>query len=198
MSFTKKQLLPGEKLVVLAHQHVLVLFWPVFLNLMALAILIALAIMFQPWWIALYIAPLAHLFWAWMTWRRREYILTSRRVVKQEGVFAISSFDATLDKINNVFHQQNLMGRLLKFGDVGLETASEKGTTIFNFLSRPIEFKNSIVRQRELYKTEAAAAYTSPPTNIPQLLEDLAALRDRNIITSAEFEEKKKALLAKL
>ncbi len=198
MSFTKRQLLPGEKLVVLAHQHPLVLFWAVLLNLMALAILIALAVMFQPWVLALYIVPLVYFLWEFMTWRRREYILTSRRVVKQEGVFSISSFDATLDKINNVFHRQSFMGRLLKYGDVGLETASEKGTTVFNFLSGPIEFKNSIVRQRELYQTEAAPVYTAPPANIPQLLEDLAALRDRNIITSAEFEEKKKALLEKL
>ncbi len=40
MSFTKKQLMPGENLIVLARQHPLVLFKPVLINAIALALLI--------------------------------------------------------------------------------------------------------------------------------------------------------------
>jgi predicted Zn-dependent peptidase len=41
---------------------------------------------------------------------------------------------------------------------------------------------------------------TSPATqkSIPQLIEELAALRDRSIITESEFQEKKNALLEKM
>jgi uncharacterized membrane protein YdbT with pleckstrin-like domain len=197
MSFTKEQLLPGETLILLARQHPLVLFRPVLLNLITLAVLVGLAILLAKAWIVVFfIAPLVYLLWEFLEWRRREYILTDRRVVRQEGVFSVSSFDAPLDKINNVFHQQTLVGRLLKYGQVGLETASEQGTTVLDFLSKPLEFKNAIVRQRELYK--GPGTHVNPQPGIPQLIEELASLRDRNLISAAEFEAKKKSLLDKL
>lgn len=199
MSFTKKQLLQGEKLIVLARQHPLVLFWPVLLNLLVLALLLGASLYFQkPWLLAFYLVPLVHFFWAFLAWHRREYILTDLRVVKQEGVLSISSFDAPLDKINNVFHQQSFMGRLLGYGDVGLETASEQGTTVFDFLSRPVDFKNSVVRQRELYRSESGATGAPPQPSVAQLLGELASLRDRNIISETEFQEKKRILLDKI
>jgi membrane protein YdbS with pleckstrin-like domain len=199
MSFTKKQLLPGENLIVLARQHPLILSKPVFINVMVLALLIALWVYSQqPWLLILYVVPLLYLLWKIMSWRRKEYILTDRRVVLQEGVLSISSFDASLDKINNVYHNQNFLGRLLNYGDVGLETASEAGTTTFELLSQPVSFKNSIVRQRELYRMDFASAGRPLPPSIPQLLAELASLRDRNIITESEFQEKKRSLLQKI
>jgi uncharacterized membrane protein YdbT with pleckstrin-like domain len=197
MSFTKEQLLPGENLVIMARQHALVLFRPFLLNLITLAILVGLSIWLDKAWImAFFIAPLVYFLWEFLKWRRREYILTDRRVVRQEGVFSISSFDVPLDKINNVFHQQTLIGRLLKYGQVGLETASEQGTTLFDFLSKPLDFKNAIVCQRELYRGPGANVSSQP--SIPQLIEELASLRDRNLITAAEFEAKKRSLLDKM
>jgi uncharacterized membrane protein YdbT with pleckstrin-like domain len=144
------------------------------------------------------LATLAYLLLKYLEWRKREYVLTNRRIVKQEGVFSISSFDAPLDKINNVFHQQSLMGRLFQYGEVGIETASEQGTTIFNFLSRPVAFKNSLVRERELYMGGGNTENAPQSQNVPRLLEELASLRDRNIITKSEFEEKKRILLQKI
>jgi uncharacterized membrane protein YdbT with pleckstrin-like domain len=199
MSFTKEQLLPGEKLIVLARQHPLVLFRPILLNLVALALLIGLSIYFQNAWVWIfYIAPLLYLLWEYMTWHSREYILTDRRVVRQEGVLSISSFDAPLDKINNVFHKQSFLGRLLKYGEVGLETASEQGTTVFDFLSRPLDFKNCVVRQMEVNRSNSSAIDAHPQKSIPQLIEELASLRDRSIISEAEFQEKKRILLGKI
>jgi uncharacterized membrane protein YdbT with pleckstrin-like domain len=199
MSFTKKQLMPGEKPVVIARQHLLVLFQPAALNVISLALLIFLWVYSgEAWFIAFMAAPLAWLFWKLLSWKMLEYILTDRRVVKQEGVFSITSFDAPLDKINNVYHQQSFLGRLLGYGEVGLETASEQGTTVFSRLSKPLDFKNSIMRQRELYGTLSKSSGSSLEPDIPKLIEDLASLRDRKIITDAEFEEKKKSLLEKL
>ena len=199
MSFTKNQLLPGENLILLSRQHPLVLFKPVFVNAIALALLIGIWIYSkQPWFLAVYTIPLVYLIGKVLSWRKKEYILTDHRVVLHEGVLSTFSFDASLDKINNVYHNQSLMGRLLNYGDVGLETASEAGTTTFEMLSHPVGFKNSIVQQRELYRTDFSAAGRPLPPNIPQLIEDLASLRDRNIITESEFQEKKQSLLQKI
>jgi hypothetical protein len=199
MSFTKKQLLPGEKLIILARQHPLILFRPILINVIAIAILIGISIYSgNLWFLAFYLAPLLYFLWEFIAWHKREYVLTDHRVVKQEGVLSISSFDAPLDKINNVFHKQSLMGRLLNYGEVGLETASEQGTTIFDFLSHPLDFKNCIVRQREIGRTDFFSSVGNLQPSIPQMLEDLASLRDRNIITESEFQEKKRALLEKI
>jgi uncharacterized membrane protein YdbT with pleckstrin-like domain len=199
MSFTKDQLLPGEQLILLVHQHPLVLFWPALLNLLVIALLIGISMYSGAAWLLAFLpAPLLYFLWEYLAWHRKEYILTDRRVVRQEGVFSISSLDAPLDKINNVYHDQSFMGRLLRYGDVGLETASEQGTTTFSFLSNPVSFKNCIVRQRELYRGDSAAAGPVAQPSIPKLLEELASLRDRNIITESEFQEKKKALLQKI
>ena len=198
MSFTKEQLLPGETLIVLARQHILKLLWPGLSIVIALVLLIWLSIRFENAWIMIFfLAPLAYFLWEFVAWRSREYILTDHRVVIQEGVFSISSFDATLDKINNVYHRQSFMGRLLKYGEVGLETASEQGTTVFSFLAHPLDFKNAIVRQRTLARAGAQEA-AAPRASVPQLIDDLATLRDRGVITEAEFQEKKKSLLEKI
>jgi uncharacterized membrane protein YdbT with pleckstrin-like domain len=198
MSFTKEQLLPGETLIALLHQHPIVLLKPVLLNVAAVVVFTALAVYIRWWFASFDLLPLAFLLWEYTVRHKREYIVTDRRVVKQEGVFTVTSFDASLDKINNVFHAQTLVGRLFKYGTVGLETASEQGTTVFEYIPDPVQFKNHIVRQRESYKSPAAAQPPGPIQDIPQMLEQLASLRDRNIITLAEFEAKKKALLEKL
>jgi uncharacterized membrane protein YdbT with pleckstrin-like domain len=199
MSSAKNQLLPGESLVILARQHPLVLFRPILLNIVSLTALVVLSHIFHtPLFMVFFIIPLLGFLWLFLAWRKREYILTDRRVVKQEGVFSISSFDAPLDKINNVFHRQSMMGRLLKYGEVGLETASEQGTTIFDFLSHPLDFKNAIVRQREMYSSDSRAGARVQQHSVPQLIEELASLRDRSIISESEFQEKKRALLEKL
>lgn len=198
MSFTKEQLLPGESLILLARQHWLILFRPILLNVIILTVLIALAsITNHAWFLAFYIIPLIWVLWEYMAWHRREYVLTDRRVVRQEGVFSINSLDAPLDKINNVFHNQSFMGRICKYGDVGLETASEQGTTVFDFLSHPLDFKNEIVRQREMYGAGTRTGGTTQKS-IPQLIDELASLRDRSILSESEFQEKKRALLGKM
>ncbi len=199
MSFARDQLLPGESLIAVTRQHKIVLLRPILINIVSFVVFFVLAAYVHRYWLLiLYIAPAAYLFWESLVWRGREYAVTDHRVVKQDGVFSISSFDASLDKVNNVFHEQSLIGRLLKYGTVGLETASEEGTTVFSYIPKPVEFKGKIVRQREMYRSVAGISTGSAAQNIPQMIEDLASLRDRGIITPQEFEQKKKSLLDKL
>lgn len=201
MSF-EEQLLPGENLVILTRQHPLVLFRPVLVNLVVLIILTGLALYLQKGWIAaLSTLPLLYLIWEYIEWRRREYIVTNRRVVLQEGILSRSSFDAALDKVNNVYCSHSCLGRLLKYGEVRLETASEQGMSVFSFLLDPIAFRNSILSAKQAYSPSTGTTSSSAPApvqGIPQLIEELASLRDRGIISEAEFQEKKRSLLEKL
>ena len=136
----------------------------------------------------------------WIVLRSHDYVLTNRRVVLEEGILSRRSMDASLGKINNVEHRQSLWGRLLGYGDVEIDTASETGTTRFAGINRPLEFKRSILGAVEAYRQGgaplpvAAAAPLSPAEKIRQL----KGLLDEGLISPQEFEAKRRDLLAEM
>ncbi|MDP9122059.1 MAG: PH domain-containing protein [Acidobacteriota bacterium] len=80
------------------------------------------------------------------------YVLTDRRVLKQTGILGRSSTTASLDKINNVEHRQTFVERLLGYGDVEIDTASEAGMTVFPRIRQPLEFKREVLQAAEAYR----------------------------------------------
>ncbi|HYU33222.1 MAG TPA: PH domain-containing protein, partial [Thermoanaerobaculia bacterium] len=84
--------------------------------------------------------------------RSHDYVLTNRRVILEEGILSRRSMDASLGKINNVEHRQSLWGRLLGYGDVEIDTASETGATRFPGISHPLDFKREILGAVEGYR----------------------------------------------
>jgi uncharacterized membrane protein YdbT with pleckstrin-like domain len=144
-------------------------------------------------------------FWRLLVRANEEYIITNMRVVKQQGVLSKYSFDASLEKINNIFHSQSFLGRIGNYGDVGLETASEQGTTLFRYIPHPVAFKNTIIAQQQSARgrtmsmsVPVAAAPSPVPQDIPALLQQLQQLREQGIITQEEFDSKKQELLSRL
>lgn len=132
--------------------------------------------------------------------RSYDYVLTNRRVIREEGIVSRRSMDASLGKINNVEHRQTVWGRLLGYGDVEIDTASETGTTRFAGISRPLDFKREILSATEAYRHAglalpvAAAAPLSPAEKIRQL----KGLLDEGLISPQEFEAKRRELLAEM
>ena len=153
MSFEKQQLQPGETIVVAARPHWITLIVPIMALLLSVIASIVLYRRLQETaWFALILPGLLWFIWRWLRWISTEYIVTNHRVVRQEGVLSKSSVDAPLDKINNIFHKQTVLQRILGNGEVGLETASETGMLEFCDVPRPLAFKNAIVQYREAYK----------------------------------------------
>lgn len=138
--------------------------------------------------------------WKYLLLAANEYVLTNRRVVQQTGLVAKRSVDSQLDKINNVEHRQTLWGRLLGYGDVEIDTASETGTTLFARISRPLDFKRAILAAREQYRTSyGPVAYATPPAvSGAERLRQLKALLDDGLISQEEYEMKRRQLLAEL
>jgi uncharacterized membrane protein YdbT with pleckstrin-like domain len=193
MSFQKDQLQPGEEIVVATRPHAVTLLLPALVFLGSFTLAYVLTRRFQSSaWLALAL-PAA----AWFAWRcicraGTEYIVTNHRVVRQEGVIGKTSIDAPLDKINNIFHKQNVFQKMILTGEVGLETASELGMLEFRDVPRPLDFKNAIVEYRERYK----ARESSGPFNSVEALERLARLKEQGFLTPEEFEKKKRQLLS--
>ena len=162
MNFRDEQLQPNEEIILDVNQHWITLVRPfvgsLFSTLIFGGIACFIALRLKMSWGWLFLIPLLFSYtrFAWRVIRRvnEEYILTNMRIVKQEGVMSKSSFDSPLEKVNNVFHKQTFIGRLWGYGDVGLETASEQGTTVFKYIPHPVQFKNAIIAQQQGLKSK--------------------------------------------
>lgn len=168
--------------------------------------------------VTLLAGSVAVIFLLWAGWRylviaSHDYVLTNRRILRQVGLLAKSSNDAYLDKINNVEHRQSLWGRLLGFGDVLVDTASETGTTVFAGIADPLDFKRAIVQAASALRIAPAMAPIAPAGVRPAVvagatgatgatgaerLRQLKGLLDEGLISAEEYEAKRRELLTEL
>ncbi|MBK6913492.1 MAG: PH domain-containing protein [Ignavibacteriales bacterium] len=80
------------------------------------------------------------------------WVVTNLRVIDEEGVFSIKAKESPLEKINNTSYQQSFLGRLMKYGNVQIQTAAELGMTNYSFLMYPNKLKDAITTAQEEYK----------------------------------------------
>jgi uncharacterized membrane protein YdbT with pleckstrin-like domain len=152
--------------------------------------------------VALAAAALVGLVLAWKLFilRSNEFVVTNFRVIRNTGILTKQSMDSRLDKINNVEHRQTLWGRLLNFGGVEIDTASETGMAVFPNISHPLEFKRAIVTAAEQYRSANRGGYAPAPAGPSgaERLRQLQALFDDGIISREEYEAKRQQLLGEL
>ncbi|HEX4964997.1 MAG TPA: PH domain-containing protein [Thermoanaerobaculia bacterium] len=202
MSRVQDHLQPGEEILYRAHVTRLVL--------APLVALLAVVLAFTTFaWFALHSAPAAivsgllavalGLVLAWRLFRLNayEYVLTNHRVIQQTGILAKRSMDTRLDKINNIEHRQTLLGRVLNYGDVEVDSASETGICRFPNIANPLEFKRAILAAAEQYRSGGVPQMAAAPSGAERLRQ-LKALLDDGLISHEEFEVKRKELLAQL
>ncbi|HEX9942173.1 MAG TPA: PH domain-containing protein [Thermoanaerobaculia bacterium] len=150
---------------------------------------------------ALALAALVGLVLAWKLFvlRSYEYVLTNHRVIQSWGILSRQSMDSRLDKVNNIEHRQSLWGRLLNYGDVEIDTASETGAAVFRNISHPLEFKRAIIAAAEQYRS-AGRGYMPAPAGPSgaERLRQLKALLDDGLISRDEYEAKRQQLLSEL
>ncbi len=78
-------------------------------------------------------------------WVSNIWVVTNLRVVDEWGVFTRNSKESVLEKVNNVSYEQSIVGRMLNYGDVQIQTAAEKGDTINKYVTDPRMLKNKII-----------------------------------------------------
>lgn len=144
--------------------------------------------------------------WRLMTdlarWWSRQYVVTTRRVLEVEGVFNKSVRDSNLDKVNDLVLNQSALGRLLGYGDIEIITGSDVGVNRLDKIARPLEFKRKMLDNKEdfdsLSRHGSGPEGDHGPIDVMKTIQDLAALRDRGVLSPEEFERKKADLLARL
>jgi uncharacterized membrane protein YdbT with pleckstrin-like domain len=198
----ESQLQPGEEILYRAYVTRLTL--APWLGLLTLALVVAAVAWFQfqnlpGALVALAVAVVAGLIFAWKDFIRRanDYVLTNHRIIQEIGVLSRRSMDSRLDKINNVEHRQTLWGRLLNYGDVEIDTASETGAALFRNISHPLPFKNAILAAAEQYRTVGRTPLAAPagPSGAERMRQ-LKELLDDGLISREEYEAKRRELLS--
>jgi uncharacterized membrane protein YdbT with pleckstrin-like domain len=142
-----------------------------------------------------------------LNWWNEQYVITNRRVIQLEGIINKHSIDSSLEKVNDVVLEQSAVGRILNYGDLQILTASEIGVNLFRRIARPVRFKTQMLNQKEglsqldVFEGKAGRVLAEEAPSrgdIPELIAELDELRKKGIISDAEFQDKKKALLARL
>jgi hypothetical protein len=103
---------------------------------------------------------LIKVYWSWWS---QDYMITNRRVLKVEGIINKRSGDSSLEKINDAVLHQNLMGRILNYGDLDILTAADTAIDYYRMLNRAPSFKREMLNQKHDLEGEYSRPMPSPP-----------------------------------
>lgn len=199
MAFPKKLLHETEELVLDLRPHWWYLAGPVVVLVAALAVLgftlttesdegqlaaAAVAVVALLWFLARY-----------AKWTTTNLVLTSDRLVYRSGVIAKKGIEIPLERINTVFSNQSVFERILRSGDLVVESGGERGQQSFRDIPRPAGVQNEIYRQMEANNTRMYGGRGGTTLSVAEQLEKLDDLRRRGVIDDAEFQSQKRALL---
>ena len=112
---------------------------------------------------ALFGVAVAWALWRWLDWHCDLWAVTSQRVIDEEGVLAVRVVDSPLDTIHNVTCEQSLLGRMLRYGTLNIQTAAEHGSTTIVDVTRPEDLRETILELQQRYKYGGAAAAAKSP-----------------------------------
>jgi len=160
----------------------------------------------------LWVWGIATLVWAvwlglqYLKWNFTHFVVTSDRVIFRTGVLSKHGVEIPLERISNINFRQKIWERIIGAGDLVIESAGRDGQSTFNDVRQPEAVQQELYKQMEQYArkragwshTPGADPSTTAGLSIPEQLEQLAGLRDRGVISPAEFESKKAQLLERM
>jgi uncharacterized membrane protein YdbT with pleckstrin-like domain len=203
-NYVQSMLGENERIVLVTHQHGFVLFSSIVAEIIvSLIVLAAVAVMtlanpLAAFGFLLVLVPLTLMTRDILIWNNHQYIVTNRRVIQISGIFNKNVVDSSLEKVNDVKMTQSFFGRLFDYGDVEILTASEIGVNLFKRIGDPVKFKTAMLNAKEKLGYEGTGSHAQRVESIPDQIAELDELRKQGIVTDAEFQAKKKELLAKM
>ncbi|HEX5807890.1 MAG TPA: PH domain-containing protein [Anaerolineales bacterium] len=206
--YLEEMLGENEQILLRARKHWSILFGNIALEIvLVIALIVAtftllplVALPVMPLGFFLVLVPLFGMARDFLVWYNRQYIVTNRRVIQTSGVFSKDVVDSSLEKVNDVKLSQSFWGRLFDYGDIEILTASEVGANVFRSIGEPIKFKTAMLNAKERmgFDGELGVQAAHVTQDIPSLIARLDDLRQKGILSEAEFQQKKAELLAKM
>jgi uncharacterized membrane protein YdbT with pleckstrin-like domain len=202
MGFPTKLLNDGEDVILDLKPHWSTLAKPVAVLVVVLAATIAGYVMKPPVGLVLAVLLLVTAGWVGIRVLRRNatnFVVTTDRLIYRSGVIAKHGKEIPLGRVNDISFRQSVFERLIGTGDLSIESAGAQSRETFGDIPRPSVVQNEIYRQMEASASrhaDRAAGQRDP--SVPEQLEQLDELRQRGIISQAEFDAKKQKLLDRL
>jgi membrane protein YdbS with pleckstrin-like domain len=198
MPFPQKLLNDGERVVVDVRPHVWVMAWPVLIAAVVVAGSAAAAIVGVPvavsWaLVGLLVLALAYLLVRYVRWRATRLIVTNQRYIRRSGVISRSGREIPLSQLADISYHQNLFDRIIKAGDLTLESAGRESDEVFDSVPHPLTVQNEIYKL--ISARQPATMTVEPGLSLPEQLEKLDGLRHSGAISQDEFNSAKARLL---
>lgn len=133
----------------------------------------------------------------WVRASADEYAVTSRRVIRKYGLLSREVEQALLEKIQDITIRQGFIARLLGYGTVVVETASETGRMVFPDIADPESLRTALWGQG----TAPAASAIPPAAARPaarERLAELEELKSRGLLSPEEYSSKRQEILSSL
>jgi len=209
MAFPRRLLIEGEELVLDLRPHWIALVLPTIVTLL-LVVGYGVVLGYAPdegvgrsvlVWGGLVLALLVFIWFplrAFVAWATSNFAVTSDRVIHREGFIAKRTMEIPLEAINDVRFQQTVLERVVGAGDLVIQSASEYGRNVFANIRNPEHVQRTIYQQGERNKERMYQGRPAPAPSAPSVtteLQRLAELRDRGVLTEAEFQDQKKKIL---
>ncbi len=194
MPIPARVLSEGEEVVVDARPHGLVLAGPVAVAvagvaLAAIGIWLSVPVVVAYLLAGLLALTLVNLLVRYARWRGTSLVVTTERVVRRTGLLSRNRREIPLSHISDVSYRQSLWERLVRAGDVRIESAGRDSAEVFRSVARPASI------EREITRLLAARDGRSGSMSLPQQLDHLDDLRRRGVLSQQEFEASKARLL---
>ncbi len=231
MGYPTKLLNPGEQLAVDVRPHWKYLAGPASALIIALAGAIAALVEHVPQWAELALAGLLVVCMAWLAvrylrWVTTSFAVTSERLVLRKGILRRTGREIRLDSLTDISCSQSLSDRVLRCGDILLESPGRDSQEVFPDLPRPVAIQNEIYRLLNQRRGSVAgvggvwqaadpsgggapvpaagssgpggAAVAAPEPTVADQISQLDDLRRRGVISRREFSAKKAELLERM
>lgn len=133
-----------------------------------------------------------------LQWLSTHFVLTSERLIYRKGLVAKHGRDVPLNRVNNIDMSQTVFERVLRAGDILIESAGESGQQKFTDIKTPEKVQREINRAVEANTQRDRGFGMAPAASVPAQIAELAALRDSGVLSEAEFQAKKADLLGRM
>lgn len=86
---------------------------------------------------------------AFLRWLTTQYVFTNRRIITRQGIVAKRGRDMPLSKVQNVSFDISVMGRLLNYGALQVDSANAEGDLVISDVPHVEEIQREVYRLHE-------------------------------------------------
>ena len=203
MGFPRRLLADHEELILDLRPHWISLVPPLAVTVLVIgAVVAAFAYIPASWpnwvgWAAVVVGAILLIAYPvrfFVDWITSHFVVTSDRLIHREGWFAKRSMEIPLENINDVRFNQTVFERVIKAGDLTIESAGEFGQQNFSDIRDPEQVQKVIYEVSEQNKSRMYTGGRSA-SSVADELAKLDRLRDEGVISNEEFEAQKARLL---